>query len=150
MSAVEIHAGAAPDQIPDWHSINWRKVWRAVRRLQARIVKAVAQSRWNKVKPRENPDHACGARLRLLGTERATLSLRQGLDQAVSPQRQDILDQDPGNDQELGQPDGGRNDPAFESTYQRLDHVPPLCREHLEQTVFAKCRNTAKRIRMQW
>jgi RNA-directed DNA polymerase len=50
MSAVEIHAGAAPDQIPDWHSINWRKVWRAVRRLQARIVKAVAQGRWNKVK----------------------------------------------------------------------------------------------------
>ena len=35
---------------PDWHSINWKKVWRTVRRLQARIVKAVAEGRWNKVK----------------------------------------------------------------------------------------------------
>ena len=36
--------------MPDWHSIDWRKVWRTVRRLQARIVKAVAEGRWNKVK----------------------------------------------------------------------------------------------------
>jgi RNA-directed DNA polymerase len=43
-------AGAAPDQTPDWHSIPWSKVWRTIRRLQARIVKAVAQGRWNKVK----------------------------------------------------------------------------------------------------
>jgi RNA-directed DNA polymerase len=50
MSAVEIYAGAAPDPIPDWHSIDWRKVWQTVRRLQARIVKAVAAGRWNKVK----------------------------------------------------------------------------------------------------
>ena len=50
MSAAEMPAGAAPDQTPDWHSIDWRKVWRTVRRLQARIVKAVAQGRWNKVK----------------------------------------------------------------------------------------------------
>src|SRR5262249_38739825 len=35
---------------PDWHSIEWKKVWRSVRRLQARIVKAVAEGRWNKVK----------------------------------------------------------------------------------------------------
>ncbi len=28
----------------------WKKVWRTVRRLQARIVKAVAEGRWNKVK----------------------------------------------------------------------------------------------------
>ena len=28
MSAVEIHAGAAPDPMPDWHSIDWRNVWR--------------------------------------------------------------------------------------------------------------------------
>ena len=34
----------------DWHSIEWKKVWRTVRRLQARIVKAVAEGRWNKVK----------------------------------------------------------------------------------------------------
>src|SRR5271168_4168351 len=50
MSAAEMPAGAAPDQTPDWHSIDWRKVWRTVRRLQARIVKAVAEGRWNKVK----------------------------------------------------------------------------------------------------
>src|SRR5258708_4871912 len=50
MSAAEMPAGAAPDQTPDWHSIPWSKVWRTIRRLQARIVKAVAQGRWNKVK----------------------------------------------------------------------------------------------------
>jgi RNA-directed DNA polymerase len=50
MSAAEMPAGAAPNPTPDWHSIPWSKVWRTVRRLQARIVKAVAQGRWNKVK----------------------------------------------------------------------------------------------------
>ena len=38
MSAAERPAGAAPKPTPDWHSINWSKVWRTVRRLQARIV----------------------------------------------------------------------------------------------------------------
>ena len=41
MSAAEMPAGAAPGRTPDWHSIAWKKVWRTVRRLQARIVKAV-------------------------------------------------------------------------------------------------------------
>jgi RNA-directed DNA polymerase len=50
MSAAEMPAGAAPRRTPDWHSIPWKKVWRTVRRLQARIVKAVAEGRWNKVK----------------------------------------------------------------------------------------------------
>ncbi len=50
MSAAEMLAGAAPDSTPDWHSIEWKKVWRTVRRLQARIVKAVTEGRWNKVK----------------------------------------------------------------------------------------------------
>jgi len=50
MAAAEMPAGAAPERTPDWHSIDWTKVWRTVRRLQARIVKAVAESRWNKVK----------------------------------------------------------------------------------------------------
>ena len=50
MSAAEMLAGAAPDPTPDWHSIDWKKVWRTVRRLQARIVKAVTEGRWNKVK----------------------------------------------------------------------------------------------------
>ena len=31
-------------------SIEWRNVWRTVRRLRARIVKAVTEGRWNKVK----------------------------------------------------------------------------------------------------
>jgi RNA-directed DNA polymerase len=50
MSAAEMPAGAAPERTPDWHSIDWKKVWRTVHRLQARIVKAVAEGRWNKVK----------------------------------------------------------------------------------------------------
>jgi RNA-directed DNA polymerase len=50
MSAAEMLAGAAPERTPDWHSIEWKKVWRTVRRLQVRIVKAVAEGRWNKVK----------------------------------------------------------------------------------------------------
>jgi RNA-directed DNA polymerase len=50
MAAAAMLAGAAPRCVPDWHSIDWRKVWQTVRRLQARIVKAVAEGRWNKVK----------------------------------------------------------------------------------------------------
>jgi RNA-directed DNA polymerase len=50
MSAAEMLAGAAPRPTPDWHSIEWKTVWRTIRRLQVRIVKAVAQGRWNKVK----------------------------------------------------------------------------------------------------
>ena len=49
MSAAATLAGAAPDLVPGWHSINWRKVWHNVRRLQARIVKAVQEGRWGKV-----------------------------------------------------------------------------------------------------
>jgi len=50
MSAAATPAGAAPGPAPDWHSINWKKVYGTVRRLQARIVKAVRAGRWNKVK----------------------------------------------------------------------------------------------------
>jgi len=50
MSAAERLAGAAPGLAPGWHSIDWRKVWRNVRRLQARIVKAVQEGRWGKVR----------------------------------------------------------------------------------------------------
>jgi len=52
MSATEMIAGAAPGPVPDWHSINGNQVGRTVRRLQARIVKAVAEGRGNKVKSR--------------------------------------------------------------------------------------------------
>ena len=50
MSAAEKLAGAAPDPGVDWHSIDWKKVYRTVRRLQARIVKAVREGRGNRVK----------------------------------------------------------------------------------------------------
>src|SRR5947209_4536753 len=50
MSATATFAGAASGRGTDWHSINWKKVWATVRRLQARIVKAVRVGRWGKVK----------------------------------------------------------------------------------------------------
>ena len=50
MSAAEMLAGAAPGRTPDWYSLEGKTVWQTVRRLQARIVKAVAEGRWNKVK----------------------------------------------------------------------------------------------------
>src|SRR5712675_3620201 len=50
MSAAATLAGAASNTTVDWHSINWKKVYRTVRRLQARIVKAVREGRWHKVK----------------------------------------------------------------------------------------------------
>jgi len=50
MSAAATLAGAAPRLATDWHSIIWKKVYRTVRRLQARIVKAIRASRWGKVK----------------------------------------------------------------------------------------------------
>ena len=34
----------------NWHSINWQKVYRTVRRLQARIVKATQEGKWRKVR----------------------------------------------------------------------------------------------------
>jgi RNA-directed DNA polymerase len=50
MSAATTLAGAAPDLVPGWHSIDWRRVWHNVRRLQARIVKALQEGRWGKVR----------------------------------------------------------------------------------------------------
>jgi RNA-directed DNA polymerase len=49
MSATQPVAGAAPDLASTWHTLSWGKVWRNVRRLQARIVKAVQEGRWGKV-----------------------------------------------------------------------------------------------------
>jgi RNA-directed DNA polymerase len=49
MTAAATLAGAAPDTVPGWHAINWHKVRHNVRRLQARIVKAIQEGRWNKV-----------------------------------------------------------------------------------------------------
>src|SRR5256886_8795623 len=42
--------GAASHKAEDWHSINWAKAHRIVRRLQARIVKATQEKKWGKVK----------------------------------------------------------------------------------------------------
>lgn len=47
---AEIQAGALSHKEIDWHSINWKKVYSNVRRLQARIVKARKDGKWNKVK----------------------------------------------------------------------------------------------------
>ena len=49
MTAIDI-AGAASRKAVDWHAIHWQQVHENVRRLQARIVKATQQGKWNKVK----------------------------------------------------------------------------------------------------
>jgi retron-type reverse transcriptase len=49
MTAVATPAGAVSRKTVDWHALDWRKVHRVVRRLQARIVKAVQEGRWGKV-----------------------------------------------------------------------------------------------------
>jgi len=50
MTAVETQAGAVPNDQINWTTIDWQKVNQNVRRLQARIVKATQEGRWNKVK----------------------------------------------------------------------------------------------------
>jgi RNA-directed DNA polymerase len=49
MPAVATPAGAVSHEMLNWHAIDWRNVHRIVRRLQARIVKAVQEGRWGKV-----------------------------------------------------------------------------------------------------
>jgi RNA-directed DNA polymerase len=49
MTAVQ-PTGALSPQTDAWHTINWHAVHRTVRRLQARIVKAVQAGRWGKVR----------------------------------------------------------------------------------------------------
>ncbi len=46
----EMNQVGAISRVTDWHSVEWRKVNQNVRRLQARIVKATQEKRWNKVK----------------------------------------------------------------------------------------------------
>lgn len=43
-------AGAPWDTIPTWEALDWQPITANVRRLQMRIVKAVKEGRWNKVK----------------------------------------------------------------------------------------------------
>lgn len=47
---VSNDTGAASDKATNWKSINWTQVEAVVRRLQARIVKATKEGKWNKVK----------------------------------------------------------------------------------------------------
>jgi RNA-directed DNA polymerase len=49
MTAVATRTGALSHSTVAWHTINWYAVHRTVRRLQARIVKAVQAGRWGKV-----------------------------------------------------------------------------------------------------
>ncbi|MBV7333525.1 reverse transcriptase N-terminal domain-containing protein [Chloroflexi bacterium TSY] len=48
--AVPLIADAPSHEAVAWHAINWRKAPRNVRRLQARIVKAVRAGKWHKVR----------------------------------------------------------------------------------------------------
>ena len=50
MTADTRSAGATSHEEEGWHTINWESVHRIVRRLQARIVKAIQEGRWGKVK----------------------------------------------------------------------------------------------------
>jgi RNA-directed DNA polymerase len=50
MTAVATLTGALSADPVAWHSIDWYAVHRTVRRLQARIVKAVQAGRWGKVR----------------------------------------------------------------------------------------------------
>lgn len=50
MTTQEICAGAPSHGAVDWHSIDWAKCYREVRRLQARIVKAAQEGKHGKVK----------------------------------------------------------------------------------------------------
>ena len=43
-------SGAPIDQHSHWHDINWAKCTCAVKRHQARIVKATQEGKWGKVK----------------------------------------------------------------------------------------------------
>ena len=44
-------AGAASHDGLDWHAIDGRRVHQIVRRLQARIVKAIQEGRWGRCMP---------------------------------------------------------------------------------------------------
>jgi len=47
--AVKLTGAASPETV-QWHGIDWSKAHRNVRRLQVRIVKAMQEGRWGKVK----------------------------------------------------------------------------------------------------
>ncbi len=50
MTADVCAAGAASHAAEGWYAIDWKSAYRIVCRLQARIVKAIQEGRWGKVK----------------------------------------------------------------------------------------------------
>ncbi len=50
MGVTAAVTGASPRPRWDWHGVNWRRVHRNVRRLQARIAKATKEGKWRKVR----------------------------------------------------------------------------------------------------
>ena len=64
-------AGAALNLKLEWQSIDWKSIESTVRRLQARIVKAVQQGRWNKAKALQHL-LARSASAKLLAVRRVT------------------------------------------------------------------------------
>jgi RNA-directed DNA polymerase len=71
MTAVVTRTGALSRQTVDWHAIDWYAVHRTVRRLQARIVKAVQAGRWGKVRALQHlPTHSFSGKV--LAVKRVT------------------------------------------------------------------------------
>jgi RNA-directed DNA polymerase len=66
-----ISCAGAPIPEATWYSVNWRKALGNVRRLQVRIVKAVQQGRWNKVKALQRLLR-CSFSARVLAVKRVT------------------------------------------------------------------------------
>jgi RNA-directed DNA polymerase len=67
-------AGATLD-VGSWDAVDWRVVETNVRRLQARIVKAVKEGRWNKVRALQHLlTHSVSGKL--LATRRVTENKR--------------------------------------------------------------------------
>jgi RNA-directed DNA polymerase len=52
-------ADAPPHDALNWHAIDWQKVMRNVRRIQARIVKATQAGNWHKVRALQRLLSAC-------------------------------------------------------------------------------------------
>ena len=68
---AEASDGAVSHDPTDWSGINWLKVHREVRRLQARIVKATQAGRWGKVRALQRLlTHSCSAKM--LAVKRVT------------------------------------------------------------------------------
>jgi RNA-directed DNA polymerase len=50
MEVMQITTSASTNINGEWHRINWKPVYKNIKNLQARIVKAIKQGRWGKVK----------------------------------------------------------------------------------------------------